>query len=197
MSNQEFKTPQDALIHFGVKGQKWGVVKKDTPGEKQGMSTKKKVAIGVGAGVVVAGAAFAAVYLAKNGKNPIAEIKELVQEPTSMIHATRGKNRGFNFRTAGGLKDPLTEYVKTGFEQMPDAKEFFNRYGDRMEKVAARFPDPLGRKDAAGRVIPHEVILHEALAKGVKDVADAIKVAWPSIADEYADYYNSTLERRT
>lgn len=36
MANQEFKTPQDALAHYGKKGMHWGVRKEDEPGGDSG-----------------------------------------------------------------------------------------------------------------------------------------------------------------
>jgi hypothetical protein len=75
-------TPEE-LIHFGVRGMKWGVRRSESSGStgstgsapKQGMSTKKKVAIGVGIGVAVVGGAAAAGYvLGGRGKLRISDI---------------------------------------------------------------------------------------------------------------------------
>jgi hypothetical protein len=59
---------EDLLVHFGIKGMKWGQKKTsssgDSPGKKP-MSTKKKVAIGAAA---VAGATAVAFVIARRGK---------------------------------------------------------------------------------------------------------------------------------
>lgn len=77
-------TPEE-LIHFGVRGMKWGVRKEDSSSgltSKEGMSTKKKVAIGVGTAAVVVGTVSAAYVLRKHG-----------QTPTSVFKTARGKQR--------------------------------------------------------------------------------------------------------
>jgi hypothetical protein len=70
-------TPEE-LIHFGVRGMKWGVRKSQSSGSSGSasnkMSTKKKVAIGVGATVVVAGIVATTYILNKNGKLPLSSI---------------------------------------------------------------------------------------------------------------------------
>ena len=76
------------------------------------------------------------------------------QEP-SIIWATRGRNWGFRFLLKGGLADPLPAYERA-FDQLKDVPSFWRR--DRT-RAALRFPDPEGRTDAAGRVIPHEFVI--------------------------------------
>lgn len=64
----------DCLYHHGVKGMKWGVrkSKKSNTKTKKGLSTKQKIAIGVGAAAVIAvGAYFTKNYLAKYGNTVI------------------------------------------------------------------------------------------------------------------------------
>ena len=70
----------------------------------------------------------------------------------SLIWVTRGRTWGFRFLRDGGFKDPLPVYEEA-FSGVEDEPEVWNRVG---EKVALRFPDPLERKDLAGRVIPHD-----------------------------------------
>lgn len=100
----------------------------------------------------------------------------------SLIWATRGRNWGFRFLRDGGFQDPLPEYdaVFSGVEDEPEA------WRRVAEKVALRFPDPLGRKDAAGRVIPHEFVAFGPLAEGVASVADGLRLIWPLVAEEFA-----------
>jgi hypothetical protein len=81
-------TPQE-LVHFGVKGMRWGVRKSEesssnTP--KTPMSTKKKVAIGVGvAATVVVGAAVTAYILKNRGSNPISYSENVRTRKSSIV----------------------------------------------------------------------------------------------------------------
>lgn len=78
------------LQHHGVKGMKWGV-RRDRPSSgdsssKPGMSTKKKVAIGATAAVVIGGAS-AAYILSRRGKTPAAAVSA-VKFATKNKHGT-------------------------------------------------------------------------------------------------------------
>lgn len=206
--DQPFATPGEALEHFGVKGMKWGVRKADdsmgdraptqkTDAEKTAArkATAKKVAIGTGVLIAAAGAAFVAYKLHQNGSLSLSSVKKatkattpatksavkkVVQEPVDIIHASRGKNHGFMFLRQGGLSSTLGEYDRAGFSST-EAREFFKRYGTNNEKVAARFPDPLGRKDFAGRTIPHEVIVPASMSHGIHNIQDVIEKIWPHL----------------
>lgn len=105
----------------------------------------------------------------------------------SLIWATRGRRWGFRFLRDGGAADPLPEYdaAFTGVGSDPSA---FRRRG---ATVAVRFPDPLDRRDAAGRVIPHEFVVMPPLADQVDSVEDALEVVWPLVADEYEAVWDS------
>ena len=111
-------------------------------------------------------------------------------EPTDVIYSSRNKRQGFSFRRDGNLPDPFTEYDQA-FGGNPDADELFRRYGKDNEKVAARFLDPEGRRDSAGRVIPHEVIVPKSMASGINDLDDVRSKIWPSLKDEYARGYDT------
>src|SRR5204863_330094 len=80
--------------------------------------------------------------------------------------ATCGRSWGFRFLLTGELTDPLPVYdrVFAGLEDKPAA------WRRAAGKVALRFPDPLGRKDAAGRVIPHEFVVSGDLADRIESV---------------------------
>ena len=99
----------------------------------------------------------------------------------TLIWATRGRSWGFRFLLDGGLSDPLVAY-DTAFEGVWDEPAAWRRHGDT---VALRFPDPLGRQDAAGRVIPHEFVISGLLAAGIDSVESGQEVIWPMVADQY------------
>jgi hypothetical protein len=100
----------------------------------------------------------------------------------SLIWATRGRTWGFKFLRDGGFPDPLPEYDKA-FSGVEDEPEAWRRVA---EAVALRFPDPLGRQDVAGRVIPHEFVVFGPLADGIDSVEDGLRLVWPLVADAFA-----------
>lgn len=101
-----------------------------------------------------------------------------------LIWATRGRTWGIRFLLDGGFEDPLPEYDAV-FAALGDEPEVCHRVGG---KVALRFPDPLERKDAAGRVITHEFVVFGSLADGIDSVEDGRRLVWgqPQIAEEFA-----------
>ena len=99
-----------------------------------------------------------------------------------LIWATRGRTWGFWFLEDGGFPDPLVVH-----------DEFFSRVGDESEAwrpfrdaVALRFPDPLGRRDLAGRVIPHEFVVFPPDADRIDSVEAGRLMVWPEVADRFA-----------
>lgn len=102
-----------------------------------------------------------------------------------LIWATRGRSWGFRFLLDGGLPDPLPEYerVFAGIEDEPTA------WRRAAGKAALRFPDPDGRRDAAGRVIPHEFVVPEDLAKGIESAEDGKQLVWPLVEKAYGRVY--------
>lgn len=207
------------LSHFGVQGMRWGVHKakaaassskvmgKSSQPEKKPFFTPerkamaKKAAIGVGILTLAAGTAYAGYALNKSGKlpllalakksNPVAEktIHKLMEEPTEIIVAARGRNVDFRFMKKGGLKDALHEYDLAGFQDKPN--EFMTRYGKKgSEKIAARILDPEGRKDHSGRPISHDIIIPHAQAASIQTPQDILTKVWPKIKDEYDQLYN-------
>jgi hypothetical protein len=101
-----------------------------------------------------------------------------------LIWATRGRTWGFRFLARGGFVDPLPEY-DAAFAGLDGQSEVCTRVGDR---VVLRFPDPLGRKDAAGRVIPQEFIVFPPLSESIHTIEDGLELVWerPQVAAEYA-----------
>lgn len=99
----------------------------------------------------------------------------------TLVWATRGRTWGFRFVRDGGFADPLPVYDSAfnGIETGPTA---FRRVGTTL---AVRFPDPFGRKDSAGRTIPHELVVLPPLSDQVATIDDAVELLWPLLADEY------------
>lgn len=62
---------EDALVHYGVKGMKWGKRKRSPAEEAERSRRFKKNAKRTAAVVVVGGAALTVAILAKNGKLPV------------------------------------------------------------------------------------------------------------------------------
>jgi hypothetical protein len=97
------------------------------------------------------------------------------------IWATRGQTWGFRFLHSGGFDDPLEVYDKI-FSKLDDGPEAWLRDGD---KVALRFSDPERRRDAAGRVIPHEFVLIGPDADGIDSIEVGRQRIWPMVCKEF------------
>ena len=104
-----------------------------------------------------------------------------------LIWATRGRSWGFRFLLKGGLSDPLPVYERS-FANLKDEPTTFHRSAG---KVALRFPDPLGRRDASGRVIPHEFVVFGDLADEIESVEDGRQRVWPIVAKDYAEAWDA------
>lgn len=107
--------------------------------------------------------------------------------PEGLIWATRGRSWGFRFLLNGGLSDPLPDYELI-FANLKDEPATWHRAAG---KVALRFPDPLGRRDAAGRVIPHEFVVFGDQAEGINSVEDGLRHLWPLVAEAYARVWDT------
>lgn len=99
----------------------------------------------------------------------------------TFIWATRGRSWGFRFLRDAGLADPLPEYDRA-FSQAGDQPELYRRAG---QTVALRWPDPAGRCDRHGRVIPHEFVVYPPAADTIHSVDDGRRLIWPQVAEEY------------
>jgi hypothetical protein len=104
-----------------------------------------------------------------------------------LIWATRGRSWGFRFLLDGGLSDPLPEYERA-FAGVLDEESAYHRQDG---KVALRFPDPEGRRDTAGRLIPHEFLASGALAESINSLDDALHTIWPLVASTYARIWDA------
>lgn len=95
----------------------------------------------------------------------------------TFIWATRGRTWGFRFLLDAGLEDPRTEYLRH-FASVENVMPAFKRNGD---VVVARFPDPLGRRDSAGRVIPHEFVVFTPTSTAISSAEEAVRELWPQV----------------
>ncbi len=107
--------------------------------------------------------------------------------PERLIWATRGRSWGFRFLLKGGLSDPLLVYERS-FADLEDEPTTCHRAAG---KVALRFPDPLGRRDASGRVIPHEFVVFGDLADEIESAEDGLQHVWPLVAEAYARVWDT------
>jgi hypothetical protein len=98
-----------------------------------------------------------------------------------LIWATRGRTWGFRFLRDGGYEDPLRVYDAV-FSGIGDEWAVWRRVA---EKGALRFPDPLGRQDAAGRVIPHDFVVFPPEAGEISSVEDGRSLVWPHVEDDF------------
>jgi hypothetical protein len=108
------------------------------------------------------------------------------------IWATRGRTWGFRFLRDGGFKDPLLAY-ETAFSGFEDTSEGWRRVAGTVaqsELVALRFPDPSGRRDQAGRVIPHDFVVLQPWADEIGSVEDGRRLVWPLVADDFTRVWN-------
>ena len=105
-----------------------------------------------------------------------------------LIWATRGKAWGFRFLERGGFEDPLLEY-EAAFAGFENETEVCELVGDRL---ALRFPDPLGRRDAAGRVIPHDFVVFPPDSAGVQTIGEGIEAIWhsPDVSSRFAQIWD-------
>jgi hypothetical protein len=109
-------------------------------------------------------------------------VKPDTAHPSQLIWATRGRLWGFRFLLDAGLEDPLPEYERA-FTGLSEGSTACRREG---ADVALRFPDPLGRRDAARRVIPHEFVVIGDVAGTIGSVGDGIRGIWPLVERAYA-----------
>lgn len=190
------------ITHFGVKGMRWGVRKNQTEGSSSDRRENlKKAAVILGSAAAATAIIAGTVYVARKNMGNISMVDitpsdtgknfadSFAQEPVGIVHAARGKHKGFTFPQRGGLDDPVKEYDKANPDSL--VLNSYRRYGDRQEKVAAKFSDPLGRKDRAGRPIEHNVILPEDLASRINSFDDIVPTVWPLIDNTYAALYDA------
>lgn len=104
----------------------------------------------------------------------------------NFIWATRGRTWGFRFLRTGDLPDPLDVY-EAAFAGMEDTIDAFRTRGAAL---AVRFADPEGRRDRAGRVIPHEFVILAPDAARFDTAEEARAALWDVVAEEYASLWD-------
>lgn len=104
------------------------------------------------------------------------------------IWATRGRTWGFRFLRTAGEDHPLRVY-EAAFDGAPDAAEVWHQ---TEAGVAMRFPDPEGRQDGAGRVIPHDFVLVGRWARELGSLEEGRRQVWAEVADDFAAVYDQT-----
>lgn len=104
-----------------------------------------------------------------------------------LVWATRGRSWGFRFLLDAGMADPLPVYEEV-FRELQDQPVGLHRVAGR---VALRFPDPLGRRDAARRVIPHDFVVLGAPAEHITTVDDGLRQVWPVVEEAYARVWDA------
>ncbi|MGD7003337.1 hypothetical protein [Corynebacterium halotolerans] len=107
-----------------------------------------------------------------------------------LLWATRGRHWGFRFLIAEEGVDPLPLYEET-FSGVGEEPEACRR---RNGRIALRFPDPEGRKDAAGRAIVHDFVLTGNSAGKISSVAEGRGLVWNRVADNYARLWDVALD---
>lgn len=107
--------------------------------------------------------------------------------PERLIWATAGRSWGFRFLLAGGLSDPLPTYERI----FADVEEEPSACRRAAGSVALRIPDPMGRRDSAGRVISHEFVVSGEMANEIGSVKDGLEQVWPLVAEAYARVWDA------
>lgn len=70
--------------------------------------------------------------------------------------------------------------------EIPGAARAWGRVG---EVVGVRFPDPEGRRDESGRVIPQQFVVAGELASTISSADDGVECIWPLVGGVYASIW--------
>ena len=104
----------------------------------------------------------------------------------NILRATRGKSWGFRFLRTAGLASPLTVYERAFAGTEGSSETFLTHAGS----LAVRFPDPDGRRDRAGRIIPHEFVVLPPDHANMNDVDSARMALWNEVGEQYATIWD-------
>lgn len=91
-----------------------------------------------------------------------------------------------------GLDDPRAAYLRW-FSGIENEMPVYRKNGD---VVVVRFPDPQGRRDSAGRIIPHEFVVFSPTSDGITSVNAAIRDLWPEVQDTFARVWDDPKPQR-
>ena len=105
----------------------------------------------------------------------------------TLIWAARGRDWGFRFLRNDLPGDPLAlhDSAFAGFDDASVVCRRITKTRGQRAMVALRFDDPHGQKDRAGRVIPHDFVLFDALAEEVDSVEAGLQRVWPLVTDDF------------
>lgn len=186
--------PEDyELVHYGVKGMKWGIRKdrpKMTRAEK--VAAAKKAAIGTGILLGAVGSAIVAAQLGTHGGEKVddlgdqSKVADDLPDLENLMHFTRTKNRGFSVFNDGNHPKPMTMANKI----MGDDWDTSDKLMDTDRGLGVLLTDPEGRKDRAGRDIPHLIIMPNSMRDEIRSVDDVREKVWPALKDDYAAVYD-------
>jgi len=111
----------------------------------------------------------------------------------SLIWVTRGLNWGNRFLLKAAYPNPLAVYETAflGIEQESEVCRRVESTDALPEMVALRFPDPLRRKDRAGRVIAHDFVVFTPESSRIASVDDGLRLVWPTVSDEFGRIWDS------
>jgi hypothetical protein len=131
---------EDLLIHFGIKGMKWGVRKSKSSSDSSGkkMSTKKKVAIGAGVAVGAAAVAFA---LTRRGKVPVKNVLGHQPGLSSPGTAARGR-RAANDISQSEWRKRVSTLSKDIADANADQDRWMRRQGLGSASLRSAWNDP-------------------------------------------------------
>ena len=107
----------------------------------------------------------------------------------TFLWATRGRTWGFRLLRTGGLDDPLPTY-EAAFDGAAGDDEVWQATD---AGGALRFPDPLGRRDRSGRVIPQDFVVLGDDAAGITSVEEGRRRLWPEVQRVFAEAYDSPV----
>ena len=191
---------EDTLVHFGVKGMKWGVRRnRDNGGlsnskkPRKPLTKQQKAAIAGGVAAVVGLAA--AAYILKNKADMKAinaytkdlsaaksKIQQHMDDNLGVVMAPVNRELGYKIRAGKGIEAESYMLrgglVDKGGNTVSNA---FNRFGKNGDLVGVAFPDRDGRRDSAGRPIINQVVMRLPKDSGINNAEDFERVIWPRI----------------